>query len=455
MIMSHHSSLRRISVRCVRCSVSWHPKPCTDFKKTQLHHFYSTVVCYFVYWITIDHLLKILIFMWQQGRRVAELRNLLTPNIDIYNYNRTQAMYGPTSMQGISLCPKSHCSLCLLALKVLAAKQSMQCSFRSFWRCLSDCLITAVQSCLIMNISATELPNFIRKYYLLHKLLIFKYWWQNISVSNIALHTAVRHAQKRAQDWQKPTSYHSWCAQNSCWKKYPEHAVDFIWFTDEKVFTIASPTNLQNDMVYAASGTKKNQLPAERLSRTRSMFSQFSDGGSCCEHSGMFRSVLRWFRDKSQWPVLSRYFASSTATASHSWSVWRLLYFKQDNASAHRARETVYLLTHETPDFIPPALCPANSPDLNPVDYQIWWKLQECVYRSQIRDVDQLRSRLIEEWEHFHQVVIDEAVRPLVASTSSSLRSSTRWTFWTQDFRCAGVLPFARTHTWQSITNGL
>ena len=79
--------------------------------------------------------------------------------------------------------------------------------------------------------------------------------------------------------------------------------------------------------------------------------------------------------------------------------------------SAHRARETVHLLTHETSDFITPALWPANSPDLNPVDYQIWWKLQERVYRSQIRDVDQLKSRLIEEWENFHQVVIDKAVR--------------------------------------------
>jgi len=45
-----------------------------------------------------------------------------------------------------------------------------------------------------MNISATELPNFIRKYYVLHELLISKYWRQNSSVSNIALHTAVRHS---------------------------------------------------------------------------------------------------------------------------------------------------------------------------------------------------------------------------------------------------------------------
>ena len=44
----------------------------------------------------------------------------------------------------------------------------------------------------------------------------------------------------------------------------------------------------------------------------------------------------------------------------------------------------------------------ANSPDLNQVDYQIWGKLE---------DVDQLKSRLIEEWEHFHQVFINEAIR--------------------------------------------
>ena len=80
--------------------------------------------------------------------------------------------------------------------------------------------------------------------------------------------------------------------------------------------------------------------------------------------------------------------------------------------SAHRAHKTVHLLTHETPDFITPALWPANSPDLNPVDYQIWGRLQERVYLSQIRDVDQPKSHMIEEWEHFNrQVVIDKADR--------------------------------------------
>ena len=54
---------------------------------------------------------------------------------------------------------------------------------------------------------------------------------------------------------------------------------------------------------------------------------------------------------------------------------------------------------------------PVNSHDLNRVDYRIWGKLQECVYRNWIRGVDQLKSCLVEEWEQFQQSVINEAVK--------------------------------------------
>ena len=36
-------------------------------------------------------------------------------------------------------------------------------------------------------------------------------------------------------------------------RKYPLHAVHFIWFSDEKLFTVAVPSNLQNDRVYVQS----------------------------------------------------------------------------------------------------------------------------------------------------------------------------------------------------------
>jgi len=45
--------------------------------------------------------------------------------------------------------------------------------------------------------------------------------------------------------------------------------------------------------------------------------------------------------------------------------------FQQDSAPAHRARDTVQFLRRETPQFISPGVWPANSPDLNPVDYHI------------------------------------------------------------------------------------
>jgi len=56
-------------------------------------------------------------------------------------------------------------------------------------------------------------------------------------------------------------------------------------------------------------------------------------------------------------------------------------------------------------------LRPANSLDLNPIDYCIWGKLQDRVYHNRICDVDQLKSRLIEEWEEFQQSFINEAVK--------------------------------------------
>ena len=51
--------------------------------------------------------------------------------------------------------------------------------------------------------------------------------------------------------------------------------------------------------------------------------------------------------------------------------------FQQDSAPAHRARDTVKLLQHETADFISPELWPPNSPELNPVDYKIWGIMQQ------------------------------------------------------------------------------
>ena len=55
---------------------------------------------------------------------------------------------------------------------------------------------------------------------------------------------------------------------------------------------------------------------------------------------------------------------------------------------------------------------PANSPDLNLVDYRISGETaRACLPQLDSWPADQLKSRLIEEWEQFQQSDINEAVK--------------------------------------------
>ena len=69
-------------------------------------------------------------------------------------------------------------------------------------------------------------------------------------------------------------------------------------------------------------------------------------------------------------------------------------------STGRRPGTSITFLEQQTPDFIPLTLWPPNSPDLKPVDYSVWSVLQEKVYRSKIADIDELKTRLVNEWAH-------------------------------------------------------
>ena len=85
--------------------------------------------------------------------------------------------------------------------------------------------------------------------------------------------------------------------------------------------------------------------------------------------------------------------------------------FQQDSVPAHRVKETVDLLSTETPAFIPQTLWLPNSPDLNPVDYKVWLILQEQVYKVKVNDVDELRQHIQTVWDELDQRIIDKAIK--------------------------------------------
>jgi len=165
---------------------------------------------------------------------------------------------------------------------------------------------------------------------------------------------------------------------------------------------------IQNDLVYAPLGSQKRHVSAERLLRTP----------STCSKSVMVSVVVSLlgtteliFIDPGV-KINSAYY-HDVLLGQHLLPAIRSVArdFFTYNAPAHRAGDAVEFLSRNTPDFISPLPWPPNSPDLNPVDYEVWGMLQQRVYRSRIHDVDHLKQRLIEEWRCYDQNIIDRAVR--------------------------------------------
>src|SRR5215469_4492286 len=155
-------------------------------------------------------------------------------------------------------------------------------------------------------------------------------------------------------------------------RRFPEARVDFIFFSDEKIFTVAAPKNSQTDRLYVPTQTSKRQVDAGRLLRTRPTFSQSVMVSVAVSKLGFTDLFFVDPGTKINGQHYRDVLLSQQLLPAIQMIAGDMFVFQQDNAPAHRARETVALLQRTTPEFIEPTMWPANSPDLNPVDYKIW-----------------------------------------------------------------------------------
>ena len=72
--------------------------------------------------------------------------------------------------------------------------------------------------------------------------------------------------------------------------------------------------------------------------------------------------------------------------------------------SRTQSHDIVNLLEMQAPAFISAGQWPSNSPDLNPVDYDIWGVIRQRVYRSRVRSVDELKQRMLHIWQGIEQI---------------------------------------------------
>uniref|UniRef100_A0A0K2VAB5 Tc1-like transposase DDE domain-containing protein n=1 Tax=Lepeophtheirus salmonis TaxID=72036 RepID=A0A0K2VAB5_LEPSM len=52
-----------------------------------------------------------------------------------------------------------------------------------------------------------------------------------------------------------------------------------------------------------------------------------------------------------------------------------------------------------TPEFWPKNFWPSHSPELNPLDYSIWWQVESKGFRSRHSNVTHLKSSVEKEWK--------------------------------------------------------
>ena len=179
-----------------------------------------------------------------------------------------------------------------------------------------------------------------------------------------------------------------------------------IIFSDEKLFTVESIFNRQNDRVLAKSS-------ADIPDSTRSVFRRQKPS-----------SVMVWAAISKTWksPII---FVPQGAKVNTNAYIETILtpalqaakkhfkdkpfIFQQDGAPSHTSKKTQKWCQDDFPGFWSKEVWPPSSPDLNPMDFCVWSVLEADACASSHVSVEALKSSLEKAWAKMPQETLRKA----------------------------------------------
>ncbi len=167
-----------------------------------------------------------------------------------------------------------------------------------------------------------------------------------------------------------------------------------ILFTDEKYFYVQEKFNRQNDRIYARSSrdAREKAPPVERGHHPSAVMVWWGvswEGATAihfCEPG--VKTTAQIYQDTILEPVVKP--LNETLFHGEHWV------FQQDSAPSHKAKTTQKWLEENVPDFIAESEWTSGSPDLNPLDYELWEVLEEKACAKRHPNLEALKRSIVQ-----------------------------------------------------------
>ena len=190
-------------------------------------------------------------------------------------------------------------------------------------------------------------------------------------------------------------------------QRFPGKKYRKILFSDEKIFTIEEKFNRQNDRVYAHNcyEAKENAPRVQRRHHPTSVMVWWG-----VSYHGVTDIHFCEAGVKTNASVYEKMLEDVVEPLSESLFAGKPWCFQQDSAPAHKAKIIQQWLAAHIPDFTTVDKWASGSPDLNPLDYSLWAKLEETACDRTYTDLESLKASIVRAAREMPLHTVREAI---------------------------------------------